>query len=769
MYHEYYNLSMEPFRLSPDYRFCYKHRSYGRAKTYMSYALDRGEGFVVVTGQPGTGKSTLIEDLFADLRGKPLVRAKLVSTQVEADELLRMVAYAFGVEAADLDKATLLARLTDVLIRNRRTQRGALLVVDEAQDLAPSALEELRLLTNLQEHSTPLLQIFLVGQQGLRDVIRQQNMEQLHQRIIAACHLEALATEETQAYVEHRLVCAGWEGDPCISDAAYYIIHQFTDGVPRRINLVCSRLLLYGSAEEKHKLQARDVRVVLQELCDEHLDPADGLGFSKEIRDLVINTHLGIDDDCTPTKTQTTVVIGNEQPSPEAQPSHAALEDSELPEDEAIIEPMRAARSATRQHIERDLDNGAPAATVAPVVESASPPADSEALVSGGNTQKMELRRLRRRKRRRGIMFSLLAAALSTLVIYAVAPEPTAKVGASLAAGLKASAGRLAALLPAADEQTHEGGRTPVRGDDVAATESTVNKPSSKPRPEPGVAASRRDSGEETVRKGIAQDPETNIETKVDEFARPLMLADKPEYRTQSLDPNKETSSTQRASAAATMRPEQSTKISPSEHESGGDSTELPTAGSGEGPSVRGHERPLNPVAAGKKKSTGSSRNGFDDRELEPLPGTAKSQVAIKSIEALEKKLRTFPIQVKRVSDDAIQVDLGREVLFAFDSAVISTSSRVLLDRLARSLRRYADIGLRVIGHADGVGSEEYNLRLSRRRAEAVANYLKQRDVQGLWIQVEGRGSSEPVVPSAGGSRRLNRRIELYIQAATQG
>jgi outer membrane protein OmpA-like peptidoglycan-associated protein len=658
--------------------------------------------------------------------------------------------------------------LTEVLVQNQRTRRGALLVVDEAQDLARDALEELRLLTNLQEHSTPLLQVFLVGQQGLRDVIRQRDMEQLHQRIIAACHIEPLAPDELRAYVEHRLVCVGWEGDPCISDAAYYIIHQFTDGVPRRINLVCSRLLLHGSVEEKHKLLARDVRVVLQELCDEHLDPAGSLGLAREIRDLVINSHLGIDDECSPAKPQKIVVTGNRQPSPQAQRAHATLENSNLPEDEASTEPMRATGSAKWQNIKRNLEEAsAIAPVVVPVPESTAAPADSRAPVVGDDTPQSVLRRPSRRKWQRGTVFSILGVALSTLVIYAVAPEPMGRVRAHLVAGFKANAERLAAMLPAAKEHANGGGRAQVHGDDVPASESTVGKPSN-PRPEPKVAAVRRGTEEETVRKGVAHGPGSDGNAKAHGFAQPLKLADKLEYQTKDLHPE-EKLSTQRASAAATIRPGQSAQASPSETEPGGDSVEGPTTRRGEGPSTPSNERPLNPVATGKLKSTGSSRNGSDDRELEPLPGTAKAPAATKSIEALEKELRTYPLQVKRKSDDVIIVDLGREVLFAFDSTVIGTSSRGLLDRLARSLRRYADIGLRVVGHADAIGSEAYNVRLSRRRATAVANYLKQRGVQGLWIEAEGRGSSEPVAQSAGKDHRVNRRIELYIQAVAPG
>ncbi len=271
MYEKFFNLSADPFRLSPDPRFSYKHPRYARAKAYMAYAFRRAEGFVMVTGQPGTGKTTLIGDMVEYLAEENVAVANLVSTQLAADDLLRMVGYAFGVVTRATDKSTIYQALQNRFLKWQRAGRRALLIVDEAQDLRADAMEELRLLTNMQLEGKPLLQIFLLGQPGLREVIHQRSMEPLHQRIIAATHLEALPEEETRAYVEHRLKVVDWRGDPAISDAVFRIIHLFSMGVPRRINLFCSRLLLHACVEQHHRIGVADARVVAGELQAEQL------------------------------------------------------------------------------------------------------------------------------------------------------------------------------------------------------------------------------------------------------------------------------------------------------------------------------------------------------------------------------------------------------------------------------------------------------------------------------------------------------------------
>ena len=287
MYEHFYHLKAEPFRLSPDHRFCFNHQSYAKAKAYMQYAFERAEGFVMVTGRPGTGKSTLVNDLVDTLSSSGAKVAKLVSTQLEASDLLRMVAHAFGLQTENLDKATILQRLDKLLMSHHNDGRRALLIIDEAQDLSASALEELRLLTNLQLNNQPLLQIFLLGQEELRGLVQGPGMEQVHQRLVAACHLEQLKEDETKAYIIHRLEQVGWQGDPAISNAIYPVIYRFSAGIPRRINQVCSRLFLHGGVEGSHKLGVEDIKVVIGELQQEQL------AFS----DTVVDINFDVADD----------------------------------------------------------------------------------------------------------------------------------------------------------------------------------------------------------------------------------------------------------------------------------------------------------------------------------------------------------------------------------------------------------------------------------------------------------------------------------------
>ncbi|RLA49991.1 MAG: general secretion pathway protein, partial [Gammaproteobacteria bacterium] len=275
MYEDFYQLKAEPFRLSPDHRFCFKHSSYAKAKAYMQYAFERAEGFVMITGRPGTGKTTLISDMVDSLSADKAKIAMLVCTQLEAEDLLRMVADAFGLPADTDRKSLLLQRLTKLFTDSYIAGKRSLLIIDEAQDLSTSALEELRLLTNLQLNSQPLLQIFLLGQEELRDMVQQPNMEQVHQRMVAACHLETLKEEETKAYIKHRLHQVGWKGNPAISETVYPVIHKFSHGIPRRINMLCSRLFLHGCVEELPRLGIKDAKVVLTEIKQEQLTSED--------------------------------------------------------------------------------------------------------------------------------------------------------------------------------------------------------------------------------------------------------------------------------------------------------------------------------------------------------------------------------------------------------------------------------------------------------------------------------------------------------------
>ena len=297
MYEKFYGLTKEPFRLSPDSEFCYRHQSYKKAKAYMQYALHRGEGFVMITGRPGTGKTTLINDLKSEFTDEEVVFATIVCTQLQADDLLRLVVLNFGLDANTEHKSTLIHQLEQYLKRLHYEGKRPLLVIDEAQDLETSALEELRLLTNLQQSNKPLLQIFLVGQEALREMVLIPQLEQLHQRIVAACHLQPLKEASTEEYIKHRLQQTGWKGTPELNPYIFPLIFKFSLGIPRWINLICSRLLLHGMVEERTSLGIGDILSVLDGLIQEQLLPTDLESELDYLRtELEENSHRNSDD-----------------------------------------------------------------------------------------------------------------------------------------------------------------------------------------------------------------------------------------------------------------------------------------------------------------------------------------------------------------------------------------------------------------------------------------------------------------------------------------
>lgn len=269
MYENYYNLSGKPFQLSPDSRFFFNSSGHNRAMAYLRYGLRQGEGFIVITGGIGTGKTMLVSNLFNELSDQNVVAAQLVSTQINEDEVLRMISAAFGLAHENVSKAALLRNL-EAFFRARRAEgRRVLLVVDEAQNLPPRSIEELRMLSNYQEDGQALLQSFLLGQLELKQTLQSPGMEQVRQRIIAGYHLRPLDRQELQAYIEHRLATVGWQNDPLIADAAFDAIFAATGGVPRRVNNLCDRLMLFGSLEELHEIKGTHVQTVVEEMAQE--------------------------------------------------------------------------------------------------------------------------------------------------------------------------------------------------------------------------------------------------------------------------------------------------------------------------------------------------------------------------------------------------------------------------------------------------------------------------------------------------------------------
>jgi len=270
MYEEFFKLTDKPFALNPDPHFYYGSKEHDRVLAYLRYGLNQAEGFIVVTGDVGAGKTTLIAALLEEInKYDDIIASQLVTTQLQPDDLLKMVSNAFGLPYAGMSKSELLTSIENFLRKQAKKKKRVLLIVDEAQNLESHSLEELRMLSNFHEKTKSLLQSFLLGQGEFRDLLRASNLEQFRQRIIASYHLGPMSKIESRCYIEHRLKIAGWRNDPLFLNDAYDDIYKHTHGIPRRINTLCDRIMLYAYTEELHEIPVDVVNSVVKELEEE--------------------------------------------------------------------------------------------------------------------------------------------------------------------------------------------------------------------------------------------------------------------------------------------------------------------------------------------------------------------------------------------------------------------------------------------------------------------------------------------------------------------
>jgi len=269
MYESYYGLSAKPFQLRPDPHFFFGSKGHKRAMAYLEYGLSQGEGFIVITGEVGAGKTTLVRNLFNKLPSDQIVAAHIVNTHLDPDDTLRMVVSGFGLPYEGASKTDLLTRLEQFLRAVDRQGKRALLVIDEAQNLKPQTVEELRMLSNFQTDDKSLLQTFLLGQPEFRATLHSPTMQQLRQRVIASYHLGPMDAQESVAYIEHRLHTVGWNGDPAFDAGAHAAIFGYTGGIPRKTNTLLDRVLLMGYLEELHEFNEEHIKTVIGDIAEE--------------------------------------------------------------------------------------------------------------------------------------------------------------------------------------------------------------------------------------------------------------------------------------------------------------------------------------------------------------------------------------------------------------------------------------------------------------------------------------------------------------------
>ena len=267
MFDKFYHLSGLPFLLTPDSRFFFGSSGHSKAIAHLVYGLSQQEGFIVITGEVGAGKTTLVEQLRAQLDRNTYVMASVVTTQVSGDDLLHLALANFGLEdTPGIAKSTLI-RQFEHMVRDQRNQgRRCLLVIDEVQNLCLAGMEELRMLSNIVVDGKASVQTILLGQPQFRPILASTDWEQLRQRVLASFHLGPLTDTETRLYIEHRLRVVGWRNDPVWQDTAFVAVHRHSGGIPRRINTLCSRVLLLGALEQTHTITAAMVDDTADEL-----------------------------------------------------------------------------------------------------------------------------------------------------------------------------------------------------------------------------------------------------------------------------------------------------------------------------------------------------------------------------------------------------------------------------------------------------------------------------------------------------------------------
>ncbi|MFK8051614.1 MAG: AAA family ATPase [Woeseiaceae bacterium] len=264
-YEEHFNLTEQPFRLTPDPDFVYWSEQHQRAKSHLDSTIWLADGFVILTGEVGSGKTTLLQSFLQDLDDN-VEYAVISQTQLSPEEFLQAVLVEFGFKPFGKGKAELLDMLNTFLLEQYSEGRRVLLIIDEAQNLSRRVLEEIRLLSGLETHKEKILRIIISGQPELRDKINRDDLRQLTQRVRLRYHLEPLSEEDQAAYIRHRLSVAGAEDRELFDEDCFPIIFEYTGGVPRLTNTLCDTALLCAFADERQNVDAELLRAAIEEL-----------------------------------------------------------------------------------------------------------------------------------------------------------------------------------------------------------------------------------------------------------------------------------------------------------------------------------------------------------------------------------------------------------------------------------------------------------------------------------------------------------------------
>lgn len=350
MYDQFYGLSGRPFQLTPDPQFYFESTTHRKALSYLGYGLAQGEGFIVITGEVGAGKSTLVSHLMQSVDKARLTAATIVTSQLDGLDMVHMAAESFGIDTRGLDKASTLKSIENFLHAEARTGRRCLLIVDEAQNLSVDALEELRMLSNFQLGSSALLQIFLLGQPEFRDLVRDAaELEQLRQRVIATHHLEPMEADEVEPYIIHRLTRAGWTGRPQVTADAFAALYAETGGVPRKLNTLMNRVMLMGAVEQVDVLDGGLVGAVIADMAGKPFEYEAPMSARASYVEEIEETGLVVEREAeiVAEEVHEEVAPISVAPIPEVEPAPATV----LPTNNAEVEALAARITALEQRV----------------------------------------------------------------------------------------------------------------------------------------------------------------------------------------------------------------------------------------------------------------------------------------------------------------------------------------------------------------------------------------------------------------------------------
>jgi putative secretion ATPase (PEP-CTERM system associated) len=285
MYISFFNLRYKPFQITPDPEFLFMSRVHKKALTYLNYGISSDSGgFILVTGEVGTGKTTTIRSIMKEQK-KDVIFSRVNNTRLTSDQLISMINDDFNLDIQGRNKTQMLRDLTDFLIEQYRNGKRSILIIDEAQNLTPDLLEEIRLLSNLETSKSKLLQIILVGQPELRKVLALPELRSLRQRINVSCHISPLTMVETEEYIFHRLEVAGNREAVSFHSGGIELIYNFARGIPRLINIVCDFLLLSAFIDRTREISLDMAKEVINDLEKENRYWQDGI--SEEYSDSV--------------------------------------------------------------------------------------------------------------------------------------------------------------------------------------------------------------------------------------------------------------------------------------------------------------------------------------------------------------------------------------------------------------------------------------------------------------------------------------------------